>query len=133
MQQAAAPWTPTEDAHLVETFVRYDFPRVGIVEQDGRRFLFGCVDELDELSLWAYVEVDETEEQVLAGAADRTVEHFERTASPISVALAREDSGIVLSAPFLPVSGASFVDAVVASIMAVAEDLREQKRLLAPQ
>ncbi|MDQ3916489.1 MAG: hypothetical protein M3323_14350 [Actinomycetota bacterium] len=133
IQHAAPPWQPTDDSEVVQTFVRYDFPRVGVVSQGPRRFLFGCVDEIDSLTLWAYVELTDADERSLLETPDRAVEHFEMATRPISLAMAREDDGIVLSTPFAPVAGVTFVDAVVASTTAAAGDLLAQRRLYAPQ
>jgi hypothetical protein len=125
IQQSAPPWTPTDDAQIVETFLHYDFPRAGIIEQEGNKYLFSCVDEYRTLSLWAYVLIELPDVDALRESADRAVEYFSTTKKPVSLALANQERGITATATYAPIDK-PFLSSALASMVAALSDIQDQ-------
>ncbi|HEX2057412.1 MAG TPA: hypothetical protein VHI71_03505 [Actinomycetota bacterium] len=129
LQHGATPWTPTRDAEVLETFVHYDFPRVGIVRQGDESYVFACLDEYGTVGLWGYAAVARDEVVTLRDSRDKLVGYFAATQNPITLALADADRGIFHSASFVRRAGGSFLDAAVDSILAALEELRKRQEL----
>ncbi|MDQ3952497.1 MAG: hypothetical protein M3279_05970 [Actinomycetota bacterium] len=126
IQQGAAPWAPTDDAEVVETFLRYDFPRTGIVMQGARRYLFACIDEYGpNCGLWAYIAIDDGDEDRLRNSADESVAYFEAARKPITIAVADADRGIFHSADYLRESSVPFLKAAAESVVGTLEEFRK--------
>ena len=52
----AEPWFPTSYTKLIKELSFYDFPLAGIIEQDGRHYLFDCLDgHASDTNIWAYI------------------------------------------------------------------------------
>lgn len=104
IQQAANPWTPTDDSVLKEVFLAYDFPRIGIIEQAGHDYLFAHLDDHKDLSMWAYGLIEPGDIDRLRAGPDAAVLFFEETRMSVSIAIAREGNGIVHSASYFPLA-----------------------------
>ena len=62
----ALPWLPDPEGELVETFLYYDRPLIGVVRSGDTFTLFECVDgHIDDQSLWKYVQLDDEELEML--------------------------------------------------------------------
>lgn len=103
LEPGARPWSPGYGSELIEELARFDVPTVGLLEQQGNRYAFWCVEGWnDPKSLWAYIPLDdedvdrllniETPQAGYDALADLVV------ARPVTVALADEREGIVLVA-----------------------------------
>lgn len=70
-QHGASPWLPAGNVVAGKVLNAYNFPLVGLVEQDGVMFLFVCLlGELEPRNIWAYVRVNRQETDRLLAAAD---------------------------------------------------------------
>jgi hypothetical protein len=66
LQEGARPWLPADDVRPLDTLNEYNIPLAGLIEQGGTTFLYSCLlGELEELNIWAYVLVDESESERL--------------------------------------------------------------------
>lgn len=129
IQQGALPWQPTDDAEIAETFLHYDFPRTGVMLQEGNSFLFACVDEYPKLSLWAYVLIDVDDADTIRESPSAAVAHFSTSERPITLALA-DDRGIFHTSVFVRNVGGPFLMSAIDSMLASLEALQEQRHLL---
>ncbi|MFF0308674.1 hypothetical protein ACFYSC_14665 [Streptosporangium sp. NPDC004379] len=69
------PWRPNARSEGLEVFHRYEIPLTGTFQMDQETVLFTMVFEGDgELSIWAYVKLDE---EVVAGLSGLTFESLE--------------------------------------------------------
>ena len=67
----ALPWLPDPDGELVETFLYYDRPLIGVVRSGDTFTLFECVDgHIDDQSLWKYVQLEDEELEMLRATED---------------------------------------------------------------
>ncbi|MEU4514697.1 hypothetical protein AB0G05_34805 [Nonomuraea wenchangensis] len=63
LQFGAKPWEPSETSRVIAVYDKHDRPTCGLIEQQGRMFLFDCVEgQAWDINVWAYVEV--TEDQI---------------------------------------------------------------------
>ncbi len=63
-------WKPTRDSVPVAEYQYHEMPLVGVFRQDGREFLFMCVDGQDEvLSLWWYVAIESEQRAAIESAS----------------------------------------------------------------
>lgn len=61
-QKGAYPWLPATNVESVEVLNEYDFPLMGLVEQEGRTYLYACLfGEVEDLNIWAYARLDDGE------------------------------------------------------------------------
>ena len=130
IQQSAAPWLPTDDAQITETFLHYDFPRAGIVQQEGNAYLFSCLDEFHTYSLWAYVLIEEGDEAALRESPARAIDYFENATKPISLSLA-SNGEIILSAAYRE-TGQHFVKDALECVGEVLTELSERGQFQVP-
>jgi len=64
--KSARPWSPSQDAVLVDEFDHYNIPLAGLLEQHGSQHLFVCaVGEEDDVNVWLYAPVSEDDVAVL--------------------------------------------------------------------
>ncbi|HEY7874957.1 MAG TPA: hypothetical protein VIG64_07515 [Actinomycetota bacterium] len=124
IQQSAPPWTPTDDARIVETFLHYDFPRAGIIEQEGNEYLFSCLDEYRALSLWAYVLIEVGDADLLRKSPEQTIDYFSNTGKPVSLALANEERGITATATYMA-TDRPFLGSALFSMAEAVSDIRD--------
>lgn len=70
LQIGERPWLPTPDTRVVEIYEECDPPTAGLIEQDGRLYVFDCIDGRgSKVSFWAYTQVDAIEVSRLQNAA----------------------------------------------------------------
>lgn len=83
-QQGARPWLPAGDVTSHLLLNEYNIPLAGLIEQDGVIYLYVCLlGELEDVNLWAYALLDDTEINRLASltgddlneAVDRALTH----------------------------------------------------------
>ncbi len=66
VEHGAAPWQASHDARLIKQYRYYDVPFTGVIEQDGRQYLFHCASRPDEdLTLWWYADITADERRHL--------------------------------------------------------------------
>lgn len=59
LQLGEHPWRPTPDTDVVELYGRQDRPNAGLIEQNGRLYVFDCVKNHGTgVSFWTYTWVD---------------------------------------------------------------------------
>lgn len=103
LEPGAQPWSPGYGSELIEELARFDVPTVGLLEQQGTRHAFWCVEGWnDPKSLWAYILLEEGDVDPLL-SIDNPQAGYEALADlvvsrPVTVALADEGEGIVLVA-----------------------------------
>lgn len=69
LQFGAQPWQPGEDSRVVEVYDRHDRPTCGLIEQQGQKFLFDCIEgHAYDTNVWAYVHVSEDQISKLTAA-----------------------------------------------------------------
>lgn len=130
IQHGADPWRPTDDAEIIDSFLQYDFPRIGILRQGGNEYLFACIDEFRSLGLWAYTLIDRGDEARLREISQVVVEHFESTSRPITLVLA-DERGIIHAADFVDVEGEPFLRSALDSISNSLDELTAHRELFA--
>lgn len=67
----AHPWTPSDDATLVEVLNEYNVPLTGLLSQHGVTYLFHClIGETADANVWAYSPLTEPEIKTLDELTD---------------------------------------------------------------
>jgi hypothetical protein len=95
-----SPWEPSPDAHLVETYVYYDIPRLGVISEHGGLYLFRCVEGYaDEVHVWAYAPIGTSDVDSL-NQAKGSPEFWELVRNlsfhaPMSFAVANDSEGVL--------------------------------------
>jgi hypothetical protein len=132
------PWRPGPGADLVRTYNYYDMPLVGLIQQSGVLFLFGCLEgQAETENLWAYSlvgdrEVEELEANLSSPEKFGSVAREIFSTRPIVVAVAEEGSGIRSSALIEdPQKYSSLLDASIEIFHSIGTDL-EHFRFAAP-
>jgi hypothetical protein len=70
-QQGARPWLPADNVLARQTLDLYNIPLAGLIEQDGKRYVFAClVGEIEPLNVWAYAHVTDDEVNRLLSLVD---------------------------------------------------------------
>jgi hypothetical protein len=105
VQVGLDPWEPALETKMVEVYSKYEVPLTGVVCQSERFYIFRCIrGELEELSLWAYAPVTESEVELLKDADDVELKINRLTTGKfLTVALSHQEEGIIASWRLRPV------------------------------
>jgi len=119
LEPGGVPWQPSSDAELIETFVHYNMPIVGIVRQRGQMYLFRCAEGFgDTTHVWAYLSISANDLANLLkyfrkyGKEDfwHVIEANLGGNEPLTIALATDSDGILLAMDLKPEKGLSILD-----------------------
>lgn len=101
------PWQPGYESELIEVLAQFDVPTAGILLQGGNYYVFWCLEGVNApKSLWAYTLLKDADVDGLRSVTGAP-EGFEKIADlvqrgPVTVALADEQEGVVLSTAVQP-------------------------------
>ena len=124
VQLSAPPWLAAEGTDLVEVFNHYDFPRVGLLRQEGNLYLFMCLDEFKDLGLWVYVLIDPSDVDRLRESADFALAYLSRTTRAITVVSSRDERIEIISS-YEPL-GRTVSESALLSVERALEELTEE-------
>jgi hypothetical protein len=116
LEVGGRPWLPSSDAELTDTLIYNNGPIAGLLRQHGSIYFFRCVEGFgDTVHVWVYAHVSEHEADFLRSmridlwSALEQVSNF----SPITVALATDEDGILLAMDLRPEKGVSLLESDV--------------------
>lgn len=96
IEKGFSPWQPAADALLVKEYAYHEIPLMGVVEQHGVRYYFGCAAGRDEpVSIWFYARLSVEEEAMLDGSSGDDFNSRVKFQGPAVLALALEGPGVV--------------------------------------
>ena len=138
LQLGARPWQPTDSTQLVAELDYYDMPTAGLLDQDGFRILFMCVDgHGTHATVWVYAPLEAAEAEGLStmqggDAIDAEIRRIFRR-KPVVVALAVDGQLRLATSGQLRLQGSVLRDAALKAVTEQAEsDHQAARSLLTP-
>lgn len=99
IEHGCPPWQPTEGTVRGAVYHQYSIPLVGVVVQEGVRFLYWCVTgHAAPENAWAYARINEEDERALATAGHENFDEALRKAVGDRVctfAIASDEKGVI--------------------------------------
>lgn len=135
LEKGFSPWRPAPDAVLAKEYAYYEIPLAGVIEQAGVRYFFHSVAVDEHVSLWVYMHLSPTQEDVLDSASREDFMDAVNFEGAGMLALALEGPGIVATYLMDPLSREAIKDGyrvVVSELAHWLEGARELEHELIP-
>ena len=99
LQRGVEPWQGHAHAEVVGQYHYHDMPLIGVLDQDGQKYLFRCeVGEVEPVNYWSYTRLTSADRKAIertdGEAFDEVVDRLARNAEAVAIAI--EGFGIVV-------------------------------------